>query len=84
VTNRTGPRNRSGFVRDVSLDNGLKIVSRPDGDENFIQLIDAVPDISRANDGYGCTEQECKRWLKNGSEISCDVYLRALEANPAR
>ena len=71
--------NRRGFVRDVSLDNGVKLVASPDGDERFIPLLRAVPDISKARTDHGCAPGNCKEWWRVGSEITCEVWLQAAE-----
>lgn len=75
---------RSGFVRDVSLDNGVKVVAAPTAAEHFIPLVFAVPDGSLPRRDYACDGMGCKEWLRNGDDVMCDVYWRALEAEQRR
>ncbi|MBN1608854.1 MAG: hypothetical protein JW940_19665 [Polyangiaceae bacterium] len=74
-TRDEGRRRCHGFLRDVSLDNGLKVARTPEAQERFIALSDAVPDISVAREDYACTAAICRGWLRSGSEISCEVHL---------
>jgi hypothetical protein len=80
-TKRDGERTRQGFVLDVSLDNGLKVVGAPGATEHFIALRDAVPDISVGMNGYACEDGTCRAWLRSGQgedaeSISCEVHRR--------
>lgn len=82
-TKREGERRREGFVLDVSLDNGLKVVSAPGATEHFIALKDAVPDISLRRGGYACAEEACRAWLRtgegdDGASVACEIYRRGL------
>ena len=82
-TKREGEQIREGFVLDVSLDNGLKVVAAPGATEHFIALRDAVPDISLRRSGYPCAEGRCKGWLRTddgeeGDGASCEVSRQPL------
>jgi hypothetical protein len=89
-TKRDGEKMREGFVLDVSLDNGLKVVASPGATEHFIALKDAVPDISVRRGGYACGEGRCRSWLRtdrgeDGKSVSCEIYrLEALAARGSR
>jgi hypothetical protein len=85
-TKREGERKREGFVLDVSLDNGLKIVAAPGATEYFIALKDAVPDISLIRDGYACRANGCRAWLRTDRgedkiSVSCEIYRKGFGRN---
>jgi hypothetical protein len=76
---REGERIREGFVLDVSLDNGLKVVTAPGATEHFIALKDAVPDISVHAREYACGRGYCRAWLRTEEgddqrSITCELY----------
>lgn len=67
----------SGFVVDAALGNGLKVARRP-GEEKFIPLEKAIPDITDRHPpvDYRCRPGVCRKWLQNGGHVDCDLYHR--------
>lgn len=74
----------AGFFRDVSVGNGIKVVRRPDGLEEFIPLRNAVPDITTARPVQApvCTPDGCCRWLKTGTRMTCERGLATSSPSP--
>lgn len=86
---KEGERMREGFVLDVSLDNGLKVVAAPGTTEHFIALRDAVPDISVNRESYACSEERCRSWLRTDAGddarmVTCEIYRANVCASPVK
>lgn len=84
---REGEQMREGFVLDVSLDNGVKVVAVPGGTEHFIALKDAVPDISVNKEDYACAGGSCRAWLRTEAgaderSVVCEIYRRQRSGRP--